>query len=200
MLVEHASTTLRLADVSVSNPSGGIPVDITHKEVVHLLVLGGPFFITRADSKDMYCGKKYKMYFVDTQAMTAEGDYITCRTSFERLLDANTFIHTLRETEEVQLKTLHELVAPIYLEQGKTPAEEEEERKHQVKLMAEQFRDCLDQQGTTDDLFDIANSWFDTNYIFIIDEINRKYPKPKYREFLRTSDSMENYGRFQREV
>ena len=185
-------------DVSVSNPTGGEPVDITHKEVVHLLVLGGPFFITRTD-KDVIKftnGKRYRWYFVDTQAMTADGDYIVCRTRFERLLDANTFIHLLRDEEEVQLKTLHESVAPIYLEQGKTPEEEEAEREHNIYMMCKEISEA----NTETQYLEIVNSYFNTKYIIVQDEINRKYPRPKYREFLKESDNMENYGKFHREI
>ena len=194
---QHASMILPQVDVSVSNPKGGEPTDITHKEVVHLLILGGPFFITRTD-KDVIKftnGKRYRWYFVDTQAMTEDGDYIVCRTRFERLLDANTFIHKLRDEEEVQLKTLHESVAPIYLEQGKTPEEEEEERRHNILKMCDQISEADRSQYE-----EIVESYFNTKYIFINDEINRKYPRPKYREFLKTSDDMENYGKFHREI
>tara|TARA_R110000851_G_scaffold41082_7_gene103335 strand:- start:1141 stop:1689 length:549 start_codon:yes stop_codon:yes gene_type:complete len=182
----------------VSEPQGGEVVDITHKGVVHLLFLGGPFFTTRDDKIVQWNKKKYKWYFVDTQAMTPDGDYIVCRTRFERILDANTFIWSLKDNEEVQLAELHETVSPIYLEQGKTPEEEEAERKHNIIAMCDEI--ASDDTMTTTQYYEIVERYFDTKYIRILDEINRKYPKPKYREFLKTSEAMENYGKFQREV
>lgn len=195
-LEDNVSTMSKLVNTNVSNPKGGEPVDITHKDVVHLLYLGGPFFLTRDDRREIWNGKKYKWFFVDSQAMTADGSYIVCRTRFERLIDANSFINELQDKEEVQLKNLHEIVAPIYLEQGKTPEEEEEERDHNIQKMCDEIREAP--EGA--DMTELCNKWFNTKYIFINDEINRKYPRPKYREFLRVADEMENYGKFQREI
>jgi len=192
--------TSKPENTNVSNPVvGGDPVDITHKNVVHLLFLGGPFFITRYDRPEIKFtgGKRYKWYFVDTQAMTPDGDYIVCRTQFARLFDASTFIEQLKNEEEVQLKHLHEITAPIYLVHGKTPEEEEEERQHNAYMMAKDFKQCED---TVEAAYEVANKWFNTKHIFINDEINRKYPVPEYREFLKVSDKMENYGKFQREI
>jgi len=186
--------------MSANEVVGGVPLDITDTGVVHLLFIGGPFYITREDRRLIYNGKKYKMYFVDTQA-EKDGEMVVCRTSFERLLDANMFIKQLKEGEEVQLDKLHNDTSPIYLTQGKTPEEEEEEIIHNCRQMAEEFMIAIKYNDASDkEIYEIAKTWFKTKYIFIKDEINRKYPKPKYREFLKTSDLMENYGKFENEV